>query len=104
MLNLHHNNLIILFIFLSCEIHNFYPLFHYVYICFCLLKGNSKPCNMAASTEVPTVVPVGGAMPSASTKEYLTDEEFFCDESMTQPPVVCICYNVCVSNIVFIRT
>ena len=45
---------------------------------------------MAASTEVPTAAPVGGAMPSASTKEYLTDEELFCDES--QPPVVCVCY------------
>ena len=41
---------------------------------------------MAASTEVPTAAPMGGAMPSASTKEYLTDEELFCDEP--QPPVV----------------
>lgn len=47
---------------------------------------------MPASTEVPTAAPVGGAMPSASTKEYLTDEEFFCDE--THPPVVRVNYIV----------
>ena len=74
-------------------IMNIFGIVHYMYKCCCLLKGNSKQCNMAASTEVPTAAPVGGAIRSASTKEYLTDEEFFCDES--QPPMVWINHSVC---------
>lgn len=61
-------------------------------ICYVVsMQGNGEPskqCDMPASTEVSTAAPVGGAIPSTSTKEYLTDEELYCDES--QPPVVCI--------------
>ena len=58
---------------------------------------SSKQCDMVASTELSTAAPVGGA--ASTTKEYLTDEELFCDES--QPPVVCndvisyACVKVC---------
>lgn len=64
-----------------------------MFVCVVLVEGSGEPskqCDMAAaSTEVSTAAPVGGAIPSTSTKEYLTDEELFCDES--QPPVVCPC-------------
>jgi len=48
---------------------------------------SSKQCDMVSSTETSTAAPVGGAIPSTSTKDYLTDEELFCDEP--QPSVVC---------------
>lgn len=70
-------------------VHTDILLHVYVFMLFQWCAGNcesSKQCHMAASTEVSTAAPVGGAMPSASTKEYLTDEELDCDES--QPAVV----------------
>ena len=63
-----------------------------------LLEGNgesSKSCDIAASMEVSTAVPVGRAVPSTSAKDYLTDEEFSCDE--TQPPAVCMYFLYSVS-------
>jgi len=74
-----------------------------LYICthiIVLLEGNSessKSCDMAASMEVPPAVPVGGAVPSTNAKDYLTDEELFCDES--QPPAVCMYFLYNVSSV-----